>query len=242
MGLKIAILSILFSTLIVNTLFAEGGNTKIGSFTQAKKILSKQIYNTPELRFGIYSGCSYQWQKWRFESGKERMKQVVDKESCGYVPRTDRERTHFIEWEHIVPAHAFGHALPCWREGRRKLCSKSSTVFKLMEADLFNLSPATGELNADRSNYSFTMIPGESRRYGEVDFEVDFKARKVEPPEFARGRIARTYKYFHKTYGLPISDKQMKLFDAWDKQYPMSEKERVVYSKIEAIQGNKFTY
>lgn len=50
-----------------------------------------------------------------------------------------------------------------------------------MEGDLHNLVPVIGELNGDRSNYSFSMLPGEPRVYGEPDFEVNFKQRKVEP-------------------------------------------------------------
>ena len=107
---------------------------------------------------------------------------------------------------------------------------------------MYNLAPAIGELNSDRSNYTFTMLSGEPRKYGTVDFEVDTIARKVEPPEFARGQIARTYMYFKKTYNLYISKKQMKLYMAWDKQYPMSDKEKIVYNKIERLQGNKFKY
>jgi deoxyribonuclease-1 len=111
-----------------------------------------------------------------------------------------------------------------------------------MEADLYNLVPAIGELNADRSNFTFTELVGEPRKYGKVDFEVDFKMRKVEPRNEIKGQIARTYFYFHKTYNLPISKKQLQLFNAWNKQYPESVQELKVNKIKEKIQGNKFTY
>ena len=81
-----------------------------------------------------------------------------------------------------------------------------------------NLVPAVGELNGDRSNYRFGMIPGEPRAYGACDFEVDFKARVVEPRPEVRGDIARIYFYMAERYGLRISSRQKRLFEAWDKQ------------------------
>lgn len=79
-----------------------------------------------------------------------------------------------------MPAWAFGHQLQCWQEGGRKACRKDPR-FVQMEGDMHNLVPAVGEVNGDRSNYSFGMLPGESRVYGRCDVEIDFKARKVEP-------------------------------------------------------------
>lgn len=233
------------------------GNTKISSFSKAKKILKNKVYTTDNLKVGIYSNCSYESKQITTKKGKTKYKLVVDKQSCNYIPRKPKnKRSNYIEWEHIVPAHAFGHVLTCWNKGNdkcyskskdkyykgRKCCNKVNKQFKLMQADMYNLAPAIGELNADRSNFTFTMISGEPKKYGEVDFEVDFKARKVEPPEFAKGQIARTYLYFKKTYDLPISKKQMKLYKAWNKQYPITHKERIVYNKIEILQGNKIKF
>ena len=83
---------------------------------------------------------------------------------------------------HIVPAHAFGQSFKEWREEHskcktkkgksykgRKCASKINKQFKRMEADLYNLVPAIGEVNGDRSNYSMSMIPSEVRSYGVCD-------------------------------------------------------------------------
>ena len=215
--------------------------------------MMNQVYNTQDLQIAFYSQCTYESKKLK----NNRYKLVVDKESCNYKPRKPKnKRSNFIEWEHIVPAHAFGHGLSCWNTGNdrcyfkskdkhykgRRCCNKVSDKFKLMQADMYNLVPAIGELNGDRNNFSFTQLSGEPREYGEIDFEVDFKARKVEPPKYAKGQIARTYLYFKKTYDLPISKKQMQLYNAWNKQYPSTNKEKSIYKKIEQIQGNEFQY
>lgn len=112
-----------------------------------------------------------------------------------------------------------------------------------MEADLHNLVPAIGELNADRSNFRYAMIDGEERVYGkDVDFEVDFKSKRVEPKEDIRGNIARTYFYFEDRYGMKISKQEKQLFEAWDKLDPVDEWERERNKRIKKIQGNGNNY
>jgi deoxyribonuclease I len=180
------------------------------SFSSAKKYLSKQVNTETKT---IYCGCSIK---------KQRKKLIPDPASCDYVPRNEftkkgkvNARAKRIEWEHIVPAWEFGHQLQCWQNGGRKNCKKVNKQFKKMEADINNLAPAVGEINADRSNYRFGMIEGEKRAYGACDVEIDFKQRVIEPPPESRKKIAETYYYMKKTYGLKISKKQQKLFNAW---------------------------
>ena len=111
-----------------------------------------------------------------------------------------------------------------------------------MEGDLHNLVPAIGELNADRSNYRFGMIEGEKRRYGQCDFEVEFKAKKAEPPEAVRGDIARTYFYMADRYGLKLSKYQRKLLGVWGRSDPVDNWERERNQAIDEIQGNGNSY
>jgi deoxyribonuclease-1 len=108
-----------------------------------------------------------------------------------------------------------------------------------MEADMYNLVPAVGEINGDRSNYSFAEIPGEPREYGACDFEI--VNRKAEPRPEIRGDIARIYFYMDWAYpghGI-ISRKNKKLFEAWAKQDPVDAWECERVKRIEAIQGNE---
>ena len=102
------------------------------------------------------------------------------------------KRAQRIEWEHVVPAHAFGQSFKEWREGHpdcvtqsgkaykgRKCASKVNIEYRRMEADMHNLFPAIGEVNGDRSNYSMAILPGEPRLYGKCDVEIS--SRKIEP-------------------------------------------------------------
>ena len=84
-----------------------------------------------------------------------------------------------------------------------------------MQSDMHNLVPAIGELNGLRSNYSFAMLPGEERRFGDCDMEI--ADGKAEPPPTVRGDIARSYFYMDAAYpgrGV-VSGKNRKLFEAF---------------------------
>lgn len=203
----------------------------IRNFSEAKR-LAAEVYI--DHRETFYCGCGFD------------AKKRVDATSCGYEPRKNKKRGQRIEWEHIVPAHALGHSRQCWNEAictnskgkhykGRKCCEKVDPVFRAMVSDLHNLVPAVGELNGDRNNFTFSMLEGEVRNYGACDFEVDSKLRKVEPMPAVRGDIARTYFYMNETYGLPISDKQRRLFEVWDKADPITGWEQQRNARIEAI-------
>ena len=65
---------------------------------------------------------------------------------------------------------------------------KVSVQYKRMQADMFNLYPAIGEVNGRRSNYSMAILNGEKREFGKCD--VDIRKKKIESKESIRGEIA----------------------------------------------------
>ena len=212
----------------------NNGNKVIKRFSKSKKLLPK-IYKGHEVT--IYCGCKYKGKKPNFKS-------------CGYKPKKDNKRANRIEWEHIVPAHAFGHSFKEWRVGSEKCVNKKGKKFKgrkcagknktfaLMEADLYNLYPAIGEVNGLRSNYPIAEIPGEKREFGSCDVEIYKK--KMEPSDQVKGNVARTYMYMEKAYpgrGI-ISKKNKKLIAAWDKLDPVDKWECERSKKIQKIQKN----
>lgn len=180
------------------------------SFSQAKRYLKKHIKADAKT---LYCGCGI---------GKQGKKLIPETEACGYEPRNEftkkgkvNQRAKRIEWEHIVSAWEFGHQLQCWQQGGRKNCRKTSAKFRKMEADIHNLAPAIGEINADRSNFRFGVLSQVETKHGDCDVKIDFKQRVIQPPKSAKKHIADTYFYMQKTYGLKISNKQQKLFNVW---------------------------
>lgn len=222
------------------SLYAEEFPHTNESFSKAKKQMKQVYYDN---QFTFYCNCIYDYKK---EKGRE--KTVVYNDSCGYKPRKNKKRGETIEWEHIMPAYRFASGLQCWNEkicidknGKsykgRKCCEKVDKKFRIMQADMYNLVPSVGELNGDRSNYSYGIIEGESRVYGECDFEVSGK--KAEPKEDIRGDIARTYFYMEETYNIELTDEERQLFIMWDKLDNISQWEKVRAERIKEIQGNE---
>lgn len=203
------------------------------NFERAKLLLRQHVYHDRERsELGdFYCGCNWAFYKRNASGGK------TDLASCGYQVRAQQNRAERIEWEHIMPAHSFGQQRQCWQKGGRKNCVANDPVFSKMEADMHNLTVSVGEVNADRSNYRFSVLPGTEKQYGKCDVKIDFKQRAAEPRDEVKGMAARTYFYMHDRYNLRMSEQQSRLFMAWDKQFPPSAWESERNRRIAKIMG-----
>lgn len=70
---------------------------------------------------------------------------------------------------------------------------------------MHNLAPSVGEVNADRSNYRYGMLPQVPKQYGACETKVDFKGRVAEPRDAVKGMVARVQFYMHDRYDLTMS-------------------------------------
>lgn len=206
-------------------------------FSEAKVQARQTIYadqNQSE-QGTLYCGCKWEW------TGKSGGR--VDLESCGYVPRKNANRAARIEWEHIVPAWVIGHQRQCWQKGGRENCTKTDPVFRVMEADLFNLAPVIGEVNGDRSNYLYGMVSrAMPNQYGQCTTRTDFKERTTEPRDKVKGFVARVTFYMYDRYGLSMSKAQQRILMAWDHQFPVSAWERELNNRIAKLMGHHNRY
>ena len=109
-----------------------------------------------------------------------------------------------------------------------------------MQADMYNLVPAIGAVNAMRKNYDFQLLPWvEKPAFGPV-CEMKIENGKVEPPVSSRGAIARTYKYMDEVYPkYRMSRQQRQLMNTWDNEYPVTAWECLKTKRIEKLQGNE---
>ena len=103
---------------------------------------------------------------------------------------------------------------------------------------MHNLFPAIGAVNAMRSNFNFTELSADiPNSFGSCAMKIDGK--KVEPPHYAKGVIARTYLYMENAYPrYKISKKMKKMLQVWDNVHPVTEWECIRAKRIEKIQGN----
>jgi len=226
-----AITTLLLTLLVITSTLAE--NQEVQSFQRAKKLLEKQVYNAHPKTF--YCGATFDAKK-------------VVKPPKGFTTTKYAKRAKKIEWEHVVPAENFGRTFSEWRDGHKKCVSskgkpfkgrkcaeKVNTEYRYMQADMFNLYPAIGAVNALRSNYNFTILPTVKSDFGSCAMKID--NRKAEPPEAARGQIARTYLYMEGAYKrYNMSKSQRQLMTAWDKMYPVNAWECARAKKITGIQ------
>jgi deoxyribonuclease-1 len=227
------IISLLVATLISTPTFAA--NQEIQSFSKAKKILEKKVYNNH--RTTLYCGASF--------DAKKKVTPPKGFSTTKYLKRAKK-----VEWEHVVPAENFGRTFSEWRDGNkqcinskgksfkgRRCAEKINLEYRYMQSDMFNLYPAIGAVNALRSNYNFTMLPSEDNDFGSCPMKID--NRKAEPPEAARGRIARTYLYMEGAYKrYKMSKSQRQLMNSWDKMYPVNAWECARAKKITSLQKN----
>lgn len=225
--------SVLAGAILAPALVLAAGNTTNDSFARAKKMLS-QVYE--DHRVTLYCGAQYDAQ------GNVTLPEGI------VIPI---KRANRVEWEHVVPAENFGRAFDEWREGSpecvdnrgkafkgRKCAEKVNAEYRHMQADMYNLYPAIGAVNAMRSNFNFQMLPGEESSFGSCEMKI--ADRKAEPPARARGQIARTYFYMQDAYPrYKMSRQQEQLMGAWDKMYPVDQWECTRAKRIEALQGNE---
>lgn len=233
---SITMLFIVFLTIATGAV--AGGNTTNDSFAQAKKMLL-QVY--ADHRVTLYCGASYD------ERGNVDLPE-------GFITPKHEKRAAKIEWEHSLPAENFGQTFEEWRTGApecihegkpfkgRKCAEKANIEYRYMQADMYNLFPAIGAVNALRSNFNYAVLPGEASTFGVCEMKIS--DRKAEPPVRSRGQIARTYLYMQDAYGprYHMSHQQAQLMEAWDRQYPVDSWECTRARRIEALQGNENRY
>lgn len=211
------------------------GNSRLESLAVARRLLLRQVYAGH--RQTLYCGAAFSADR-------------VVTPPPGFRSRSHRERARRLEWEHAVPAAQFGRTFTAWREGdsrcrrrdgimfRGRSCAeKVSREFRRMQADMHNIFPAIGAVNAARADHAAAMLPDAASAFGSC--AVKIARRKMEPPDAAKGTIARASLYMAAAYPrLRLSSEQEELFRAWDAAYPPGAWECERERRIHRLQGN----
>lgn len=231
----LALLALLATTFIFYPYFFKSGEENLGGYHKAIKLLRNQVWQ--EERVTIYCGATYD------EKGEISLPD-------GFKTSKHKARSHRIEWEHAVPVENFGRAFKEWREGDpaciskgkkykgRKCASKVNAEFRAMEGDMYNLFPSIGSVNATRSNRQYAELPEQDSAFGSCEAKV--KDKLFEPPDRAKGQVARAALYMDSQYSVyRLSRKQKRLFEAWDKQFPPDAAECRRAKRIQQLQGTE---
>ncbi len=161
-------------------------------------------------------------------------------------------RVNRVEIEHVIPAEEFGSYVKQWWMGDkncidkennsykgRKCADKTSRIFRLMQADMYNLYPSVGAVNAIRENAEFSELPDFMPSLYK-NCAIKIADNKVEIPDEAKGIVARIYLYFEQQYPFfQIKENQKKLFLKWNQNFPVDEWECLRTYRIEQIQRNE---
>jgi deoxyribonuclease I len=212
--------------------------TAPATFTTAKKVATN-IFKPHKIT--LYCGCAYDKDK------------QVDLTSCNMNNATPIKRADRVEWEHMMPAEHFGRYHQCWHEkicvnestGKeykgRKCCEKIDPEFRRQEAELYNLWPAVGAVNQERSNFDFGIIENKRGYYG-CEFEADKELRVAEPPDRAKGIVARANLFMADKYQVELSKEQRRLLQKWNKQFPPNSWELQWAEEVAEIVGYRNPY
>lgn len=128
----------------------------------------------------------------------------------------------------------FGRAFPEWRDGSpecidnrgkafkgRKCAEKANMTFRYMQSDMHKLFPAIGSVNTVRGNRQYSELAGDVS-FGSCPAKVD--GNRFEPPDQAKGQVARAALYMDREYPqYRLSAQQKRLFEAWDRKFPPDE-------------------
>lgn len=210
------------------------GNTRLESLAQAKRLLLQEVY--PDHRQTLYCGATF--------SPENEVSPPEGFRSAAYRNRMTR-----LEWEHAVPAAQFGRTFAAWREGDarcrrpdgtafkgRRCAEKVSREFRRMQADMHNLFPAIGAVNAARSSHAVALLPDAAPAFGSCGIKIAW--RRMEPPDAAKGPVARASLYMAAAYPrFRLSPEQEALFQAWDAAYPPDAWECLRERRIRRLQG-----
>ena len=228
--------ALLCSFLCIAHTASAAGNETNDSFSRAKKMLERQVYH--DHRETLYCDATFDAQK-----------NVSLPE--GFVSPSHQKRATRVEWEHAVPAENFGRAFVEWREGAaecinrdgkpfkgRRCAEKVNVEFRHMQADMYNLFPAIGAVNAVRSNKQYSELASTPPTFGACEAKVD--GNRFEPPARAKGQVARAALYMADSYPqYRLSRQQEQLFSAWNRMYPVDQWECTRAKRIERLQGNE---
>ncbi len=229
------------------------------NFTKAKDMYVRlyhthhllSFYTDSELEPAVYIGAK----KFPYKSTLTLQLGLVESPYKG-TKYVDRGRK--IEWEHITPASWFVSAdaeiHDAWFNGHpdcitsggteyksRKCASKVSVLFNEMEADMYNLVPVIGALNAMRSSKPYGLIEGEEREFGET-LDIEINSTTIEVSEDKRGDVARVLIYMNAKYGVifPDHENTETMLKVWIEADPEDEWELQKKAILKATYGMEF--
>lgn len=141
--------------------------------------------------------------------------------------------------EHVFAAAWMKGSVPECRRLNRKECRRESRRFNLMEADLHNLYPTISKANTRRGSMIFGETEGEYYAY---NCPLEIGDHVVEPPDYAKGKVARAVLYMTYEYNIDLDEVTNspgfeREIMQWNCEFEPTMKEVIRNHRISGIQG-----
>ena len=116
-------------------------------------------------------------------------------------------------------------------------CEKKP-AYAAVANDLHNLYPIQRSVEIDRRGSQFGDLPPDSRQ-SDCGYKLSFQT--FEPPDHAKGNVARAVLYMHKQHNLPLVG-TLEMYQRWHRLDPADADEKARNDNIARVQGNRNTY
>jgi deoxyribonuclease-1 len=204
------------------------------TFQRSKIILEHTIYINH--LYSFYSNCKLTYINNDLQPNLK---------NCNKFTHRKNKKANGLDWEHVQPASRLGKQRNCWNLAKKKhksprvYCAKVDLLYREYETDLHNLVPSVAEINRDRSDFKFANIYGNNNIYGNIDFSINFKTRRIEPRNSIKGDVARISLYMNDKYKLGFSNSEINMYNKWSILDPISSWEKLKNDMVFNIQGNR---
>lgn len=162
----------------------------------------------------------------------------IDPRSCGYSPRRPTPESRRVAPGRVVPDKDLVRGRPCLTlPSSTYLDAKGSPIdpvaycvahddkVKAMRNDLFNSYIEVEEVVAETAGRRQAAAPAGAAPFGTCPVKIDTTANLVEPPDKAKGRIARAWLYMSDMWGVQISPADLDRYRAWHQEHPPTKDE-----------------
>ena len=116
-----------------------------------------------------------------------------------------------------------------------RLCRGNKDFVQINE-DYHGLHPVTSKVELVRRRNLFGDLPDNVTVDPECGYQQSFQV--FDPPQHAKGDVARAMLYLHERYELPLLG-TLEMYQRWNEEDPVDEEEKRRNDEIEKFQGNR---
>ena len=151
-----------------------------------------------------------------------------------------------VRWGYLIGLERYGRLLGCWQStclinGKARIghpcCRQTSAQYAALASDLRLIAPLLAKAATVLQRYQVGVVRTASEVWPGCGAQLDHVEHRLEPPNNAKGVLARAYLYAYHRHGYPLSAEEMTLFSQWAKEYPEAAWEQAWHNEIILLQG-----